>query len=138
MNQVATLRNFLNQPLAAAACFAAIMALLMFTIISSLSDVLSRRAEVTASAAMLEQFEGRRATTTRSETGGVAVFAVAGIGERLEPEPEWATLVDGCPVRRRRRSLRPQSRSRLAGRRSTCSASCSRLFPSSRPLTLVY
>jgi general secretion pathway protein M len=72
MNQVATLRNFLNQPLAAAACFAAIMALLMFTIISSLSDVLSRRAEVTASAAMLEQFEGRRATTTRSETGGVA------------------------------------------------------------------
>jgi general secretion pathway protein M len=72
MNQVATLRNFLNQPLAAAACFAAIMALLMFTITSSLSDVLSGRAEVTASAAMLEQFEGRRATTTPSEAGGVA------------------------------------------------------------------
>ena len=45
MNQVATLRNFLNQPLAAAACFAAVMALLLFAIISSLSDVLAQRAE---------------------------------------------------------------------------------------------
>jgi len=71
MNQVATLRNLLNQPLAGAACFAAIMALLLFTIISSLSDVLSRRAEVTASAAMLEQFEGRRPATTRGGAGSV-------------------------------------------------------------------
>jgi general secretion pathway protein M len=72
MNQVATLRNFLNQPLAAAAAFAAVMALLLFTIISSLSDVLSQRVEVNASAAMLEQFEGRHAATARSEMGGVA------------------------------------------------------------------
>ncbi len=72
MNQAATLRNFLNQPLAAAACFAAVVALLLFTIISSLADVLSQRAEVVASATMLEQFEGHRPAATRSATGGVA------------------------------------------------------------------
>ena len=72
MNQVATLRNFLNQPLVAAGGFAAVMVLLLFTIVSSLSDVLSQRAEVTASAAMLEQFEGRRPTSTHGEEGGVA------------------------------------------------------------------
>ena len=69
MNQVATLRNFLNQPLAAVACFAAVMMLLLFAIISSLADVLSQRAEVTASATMLEQFEGRHMATARSESG---------------------------------------------------------------------
>jgi general secretion pathway protein M len=69
MNQVATLRNFLTQPLSAAACFAAVMALLVFTLMSSLADVLSQRAEVTASAAMLEQFDGRHAATARSKTG---------------------------------------------------------------------
>ena len=71
MNQVATLRNFLNQPLAAAASYAAVMTLLVFTIISSLADVLSQRAEVTASTTMLEEFEGRRPTAARSEAGGV-------------------------------------------------------------------
>jgi general secretion pathway protein M len=72
MNQVATLRNLLNQPLAAAACFAAVMALLLFTIISSLADVLAQRAEVTASTTMLDQFEGRRPAATRNEAGGIA------------------------------------------------------------------
>lgn len=71
MNQVATLRNFLNQPLAAAACFAAVIGLLLFTIISSLVDVLSQRAAATASAAMLEQFEGRHPATMRGEASGV-------------------------------------------------------------------
>jgi len=72
MNQVATLRNFLNQPLPAAACFAAVAALLLYTTICSLSDVLSQRAEVSASAAMLEQFEGRHPAAARGETDGVA------------------------------------------------------------------
>ena len=71
MNQVATLRNFLNQPLAAAACFAAVIALLLFAIVSSLSDVLSQRAEVNASTVMLEQFEGRHATASHNEPGSV-------------------------------------------------------------------
>src|SRR6202022_4622237 len=72
MNQVATLRNFLNQPLAAGGCFAVVMALLLFAIISPLADVISQRAEVTASTTMLEQFEGRRPETARNEAGGVA------------------------------------------------------------------
>jgi general secretion pathway protein M len=71
MNQVATLRNFLNQPLAAAACFAVVLVLLLFTIISSLADVLSQRAEVVASTTMLDQFEGRRPIAARNEAGGV-------------------------------------------------------------------
>lgn len=71
MNQTAGLRNILNQPLAAACCFAAVMALLLFAIICSLSNLVSHRADVAATAAMLEQFEGRRPATTR-EVGGVA------------------------------------------------------------------
>jgi general secretion pathway protein M len=72
MNQDATLRKFLNEPLAAAGCFAAVMVLLLYMIVSSLSDVLSQRAEVTASATMLEQFEDHRPKATHGETGGVA------------------------------------------------------------------
>ena len=72
MNQVATLRRFLNQPLVAAACFAAVMALLLFTVISSLADVLSQRAEISASAAMLEQFEGRHTVTARGDASLIA------------------------------------------------------------------
>jgi general secretion pathway protein M len=71
MNQVATLRNFLHQPAAAAACFAVVMTMLLFAIVSSLSDMLSQRAEVNASAVMLEQFEGRHATASHSDAGGV-------------------------------------------------------------------
>lgn len=72
MNQTATLRNFLSQPLAAAACFAAVLVLLLFMIVSSLSDLLSQRAEVTAAAAMLEQFEGHRPTAAAGDAGGAA------------------------------------------------------------------
>ncbi len=77
MNQVATLRNFLNKPLPAAASFAAILILLLFTIGSSMSDIFSRRAEVAASATMLEQFEGRRPSTASAEAAGVAAPAGA-------------------------------------------------------------
>lgn len=72
MSQIATLRNVISQPLAAAASFAAVMTLLLFTIISSLTDVLSERADVAASAAMLGQLEGRDAATARSRPDGTA------------------------------------------------------------------
>jgi general secretion pathway protein M len=75
MNQVATLRNFLGKPLPAAACFAAVMALLLFEIISSWSDVLSQRADVAALSAMLDQFEGRRPTAAQGAGSGVAAPA---------------------------------------------------------------
>jgi general secretion pathway protein M len=74
MNQVATLRKFLSKPLPAAACFAAVIALLLFEIVNSWSDVLSQRADVAASAAMLDQFEGRR-PDAQGASGGVAAPA---------------------------------------------------------------
>jgi general secretion pathway protein M len=83
MNQVATLRNFLGKPLPAAACFAAIMALLLFAIISSLSDLLAQRAEVVAAGAMLDQFEGRRPASAQS----------AGIGA-----PTGSPFLEGATV----------------------------------------
>jgi general secretion pathway protein M len=60
MNQAATLQKLLSRPPVAAASYLFAMTVLIFVIATSLGDVLARRAEVAASAAMLEQFEGRR------------------------------------------------------------------------------
>ena len=54
MNQDATLRVFLSKPLPAAATYAIILILLLFTIVNSLSDLFSQRTEVAAAATMLE------------------------------------------------------------------------------------
>ncbi|HEV2977021.1 MAG TPA: type II secretion system protein GspM [Casimicrobiaceae bacterium] len=70
MNQVATLRKLLTAPLPAAALYLAAMVLLMFVIVSSLTGTLSKRADVAASAAMLEQFEGRRPASVRGQAPG--------------------------------------------------------------------
>src|ERR1700724_2336058 len=43
------------------------MVLLVFVIVGSLTDILSKRADVAASAAMLEQFEGRRPASVRAQ-----------------------------------------------------------------------
>ena len=73
MSQTATLRRLLTTPLPAAALYLGAMILLLFVIGSSLTDVLSQRADVAASAAMLEQLEGRGPTAA----GGQA-FSIAG------------------------------------------------------------
>jgi general secretion pathway protein M len=70
MNQVAGLRKILTMPLAAATLYTGAVILLLFVIGSSLTDILGQRAEVAASAAMLEQLEGRR-PATRAEDPGV-------------------------------------------------------------------
>jgi len=70
MNQVATLRKLLTAPLPAAALYLGVMVLLMFLIVSTLTDILSKRADVAASAAMLEQFEGRRPASVRAQASG--------------------------------------------------------------------
>jgi general secretion pathway protein M len=70
MNQVATLRKLLTAPLPAAALYLGVMVLLMFLIVSTLTDILSKRADVAASAAMLEQFEGRRPASVRGQAPG--------------------------------------------------------------------
>jgi general secretion pathway protein M len=72
MNSNATLRKWLTgSPLLAAALYAGVIVLLLFVVVSSISDVLDQRAGVSASAAMLEQLEGHRAAGV-SAGGGVA------------------------------------------------------------------
>jgi general secretion pathway protein M len=72
MNQLATLRKFLTNPLLAAALYLGVVILLLLVIVSSVTDVFSKRADVAASAAMLEQFEGRRPAAVRAQAPGEA------------------------------------------------------------------
>jgi general secretion pathway protein M len=70
MNQFATLRKLLTTPLLAATSYLGISILLLFMIGSSLADIFGKRADVAASAAMLEQFEGRRPSAVRAQAPG--------------------------------------------------------------------
>jgi general secretion pathway protein M len=72
MSQTATLRRLLTTPLPAAALYLGAMILLLFVIGSSLTEVLSQRADVAASAAMLEQLEGRGPVAAGRQAPGVA------------------------------------------------------------------
>ena len=72
MSQTATLRRLLTTPLPAAALYLGAMILLLFVIGNSLTDVLSQRADVAASAAMLEQLEGRAPTAASGQVFGIA------------------------------------------------------------------
>jgi general secretion pathway protein M len=58
-SSVATLKTtFAKSPWLAAVAYAALVFALLFTIVSSISDVLDQRSEVAASSAMLAQLEG--------------------------------------------------------------------------------
>ena len=72
MSQTATLRRFLATPLPAAALYLGAMTLLLFVIGSSLTEVLSQRTDVAASAAMLEQLEGRGPIAARGQVPATA------------------------------------------------------------------
>ncbi len=85
MNPVVTLRKLLTAPLPAATLYLGVMILLLFVIGSSLSDIWSKRADVVASAAMLEQFEGRRPAAVRAQTAD-------GTGPSGSPFLEGATV----------------------------------------------
>jgi general secretion pathway protein M len=61
------------------------MILLLFLVASSLSDIFSKRADVAASATMLEQFEGRRPAAVRAQ-------APDGAGPAGSPFLEGATV----------------------------------------------
>jgi general secretion pathway protein M len=71
MNQVATLRKLLTTRLPAVTLYLGVMILLLFVIVGSLTDVLDKRADVAASAVMLQQFEGRRPIAIRGQAAGV-------------------------------------------------------------------
>jgi general secretion pathway protein M len=85
MNPVVTLRKLLTAPLPAVTLYVGVMILLLFLIASSLSDIFSKRADVAASATMLEQFEGRRPAAVRAQ-------APDGAGPAGSPFLEGATV----------------------------------------------
>jgi general secretion pathway protein M len=72
MNQNATLVRVLAKPLPAAVAYLGVMAVLLFVIVSSVTDMLGRRSAVAATAAMLEQFQGRRPTPVAGHGGDVS------------------------------------------------------------------
>jgi general secretion pathway protein M len=76
MNFVATLKKTLvASPLPAAVAYAGLVFALLFTAITSVADVLSQRAEVASSTAMLEQLDGRRPAAARSQVSDVSMPA---------------------------------------------------------------
>jgi general secretion pathway protein M len=60
MNQLAILRRLTTMPLPAVAIYLGVLGLLLFFAVDALIAILGQRADVAASAAMLEQLEGRR------------------------------------------------------------------------------
>jgi general secretion pathway protein M len=71
MNQAATLQKVLGKPLPAAAGYAGVMLLALLVIASALADMLGKRADVGAARAMLEQFEGRKATASHGSAADI-------------------------------------------------------------------
>ena len=66
MNPAMVLRKtFATSPVAAATAYAGLVIVLLFMVVSSIADVLGRRAEVAASATMLQQLEDRRPAAAR-------------------------------------------------------------------------
>jgi general secretion pathway protein M len=72
MNQDATLRRLLSLPPLAASVYLGILVLLALVIFGALTDIISQRAEVAASAAMLEQLVGRKPSTGRGDSASLA------------------------------------------------------------------
>jgi general secretion pathway protein M len=66
-------RAVTSSPLLATAAYVGLVALLLFAIVASVTDLLDQRSEITASAAMLEQLEGHRAPAKRNASGDAAM-----------------------------------------------------------------
>jgi general secretion pathway protein M len=55
-----------TSPILAAAIYGGLVVVLLFAVVTSVADVLGRRSELAASAAMLDQLEGKRSSTGRA------------------------------------------------------------------------
>lgn len=74
MSAIATLRkSFSDSPSLAAFAYAGLVLALLFTIVTSIIDVLSRRAEVVSAENMLAQLDGRRSAAARTSPGDVSI-----------------------------------------------------------------
>jgi general secretion pathway protein M len=67
-----TLRKLLATPIFAVASYLCVMILLLFVIGSSVTDIVSQRAEVAGLRTMLEQFEGRKPAAGSGQSTAVA------------------------------------------------------------------
>lgn len=72
MNQNATLAKVLARPWPAAMAYFGVTLFFLFVVASSVTDLVGRRASVAATAAMLEQLEGRKPAFARGRSGDVA------------------------------------------------------------------
>jgi general secretion pathway protein M len=70
MNLTPALRKLATAPLSAAMIYLGVVICLAFIIVSSLSDLLGKRAEVATAQTMLDQFESRRPATTKAGLTG--------------------------------------------------------------------
>jgi general secretion pathway protein M len=75
MNLVATFRKTFVSPLPAAVAYGGLVLMLVFTVITSISDIFSQQAEVAASASMLEQLDGRRVLSARGQSAEASMPA---------------------------------------------------------------
>ena len=74
MSTFASSRKIITgSPIVAAAVYAALVAVLLFMVVTSVSDVISQRGEVAASSAMLEQLEGRKPGRTGAGSADAAI-----------------------------------------------------------------
>lgn len=74
MNLWAILRkSLMGSPFVAAMAYAALVLILLSIVVSSIADILSQRTAVAASAAMLEQLEGRRIATPKGPAAGAGM-----------------------------------------------------------------
>jgi general secretion pathway protein M len=74
-----------GSPIVAAAIYAALVAVLLFMVVTSVTDVIGQRGDVAASAAMLEQLDGRK-------PGGMGVASADGAIPSGSPYLEGATV----------------------------------------------
>jgi general secretion pathway protein M len=74
MNLWAILRkSLMGSPFVAATAYAALVLMLLSIVASSIADILSQRTAVAASAAMLEQLEGRKIATPKGSAAGAGM-----------------------------------------------------------------
>jgi general secretion pathway protein M len=62
-----------TSPVLAATIYAGLVVVLLFTVVTSIADVVGQRDEVASASAMLEQLEGRRPAAVRGPSGDVTM-----------------------------------------------------------------
>ena len=86
-------KHVTSSPVLAAAAYVGLVAVLLFTVVTSISDVIDQRSEVAASANMLEQLEGHRAASNLNAPGEAGMPAGSAYLEGATVTIAGATLL---------------------------------------------